>query len=100
MICGTYKLTGYFDDGSAYSGVISITKTDKGITIKGDIDGYFSCDGDFSGCVSYYRKDLVYITFCENGSISMSDFKVVLKDKSSSIGWVSKHVNEVNVKRI
>ncbi len=101
MICGTYKLSGYFDDGSTYSGSITITKTDKGILVKGDIDGYFSESGSgYSGCVSYYSKKLESITFCENGSISLGDFKVVVRDTNSSVGWSTKHVNEVKGKRV
>lgn len=101
MICGSYKLSGYFDDGTPYSGTISVTKTDKGITVSGDLSGYYSCIGDNgSDCVTYYNKDLRGITFCANGSISISNLKIVVKDNHSLSGWSTKTVNEVSGKRI
>jgi hypothetical protein len=100
MICGTYKLTGYFNDGSAYSGTINVTKTDNGIAVKGAINEYLSDTGgaNTTGCAFYVGKSFLSISFCADGSISMNNLKIVTKDLLGN--WVIKDVQDVQVKRV
>ena len=99
LICGTFKLTGYYDDGNAYSGIINITKTDNGIIVKGVMNGYLKESNEYNGCVSYRSSDFSKeISFCVDGSISISHLEVADDDIFNPRH--TKEINDVHVTRI
>lgn len=99
-IDGNYKITGYFDDGTAYSGTMHVTSTDKGISVKGAVKQYLkqTIIPKTNGCISYFSSSsLMFITFCDNGDVSITNLKVVRKNGATE---ESKRINEVTVKRM
>jgi hypothetical protein len=88
MICGKYKLKGYYDDGSKYESTLILKKTDKGVVASGAFDCYLTEESGtwisepdmvvkYIGFIDSYGKrnipstDFVNISFYKNGSVKV-----------------------------
>ena len=82
-ICGYYKLTGYFEDGTPYSGTLSVKKTDDGLVMSSPISSYlkeFNLSGASGNSVTYMNKNHLRVTFRTNGTVSIEGLTVLGKD--------------------